>query len=123
MPTAGIRNMYTSGWNVNQNRCWYAIGSPPMAGLKNPETPSRSVYSMIRAAVNVGIATRIISDVIRVDQTNSGNFISGRSGCFIRRIVTTKLIAPRIEDKPTTLSPNIHISAAGPGALMVEYGG
>src|SRR5437867_7865378 len=120
MPTAGIRNMYTSGWNVNQNRCWYAMGSPPIAGLKKPETPSLSVYSMISAAAKVGIATSIMTDVTRVDQTNSDVFMSGRSGCFILRIVTTKLMAPKTEEMPAIFKPNIHISAAGPGALMIE---
>ena len=53
---------YTSGWNVNQNKCAYAIGSPPIAGLKNPVTPSLSVKSINNAAANVGIATRMIND-------------------------------------------------------------
>src|SRR6185503_1919168 len=123
MPIAGIANMYTSGWNVNQNRCWYAIGSPPIAGLKKPEMPNLSVYSIMRAAANVGIATRIMIEVTRVAHTKSGALMSGRSGCFIFNMVTMKLIEPRIEEIPSILSPKIHISAAGPGALMVEYGG
>jgi hypothetical protein len=95
--------MYTSGWKVNQNRCWYAIGSPPIAGLKNPVTPSLSVYSMISAAAKVGTATSIIMEVTNVAHTNSDVFISGRSGCFILRIVTMKLIAPRIDEMPVSL--------------------
>src|SRR5919108_733293 len=122
MPTAGIRNIYTSGWNVNQNRCWYAIGSPPMAGLKKPDIPSLSVYVMISADATVGIETIIINDVISVAHANSDIFISGKSGCFIFSIVTTKLIEPSIEEIPRIFIPKTHISAAGPGALIIEYG-
>ena len=99
------------------------MGSPPIAGLKKPDTPSLSVYSMISAAAKVGIATIIMIDVTSVDHTNSDVFMSGRSGCFILRMVTTKLIAPRTEEMPSIFSPKIHISAAGPGALIIEYGG
>lgn len=31
-PNAGIINIYTSGCPKNQNKCWYNIGSPPLAG-------------------------------------------------------------------------------------------
>src|SRR5919197_1711824 len=123
IPTAGIRNMYTSGWKVNQNRCWYAIGSPPIAGLKKPDTPSLSVYIMINAAAKVGIETIIINDVTSVAHANNDIFISGKSGCFILRIVTTKLIEPNIDERPRIFIPKIHISVAGPGALIIEYGG
>ena len=34
-----------------------------------------------------------------------------------------KLIEPKIEETPRILRPKIHISAAGPGALIVEYVG
>jgi len=94
-----------------------------MAGLKKPDTPNRSVYNMIRAAAKVGIDTRIISEVERMDQVKRDSFMSGRSGCFILRIVTMKLIDPKIEEIPRIFNPNIHISAAGPGARMIEYGG
>src|SRR5918993_1393015 len=120
IPTAGIRKMYTSGWNVNQKRCWYDSGSPPIAGLKKPETPSLSVYNIISAAAKVGIDMRIIRDVERMDQVKRGSFIIGRSGCFILKIVTTKLMAPRIDEIPKIFRPNIHISAAGPGARKIE---
>src|ERR1044071_3488765 len=78
---------------------------------------------MISAAAKVGIATRIMIEVTSVAQTKSGAFIIGRSGCFIFRIVTIKLIAPRTDEMPRILRPKIHISAAGPGARMIEYGG
>jgi hypothetical protein len=63
---------------------------------------------------------RIIRDVESMDHVKRGIFIKGRSGCFILKIVTTKLMAPRIDEIPKILSPNIHISAAGPGARKVE---
>ena len=123
IPIAGITNTYTSGWNVNQNKCAYAIGSPPIAGLKNPLTPSLSVSNIKSAAANVGIATRIINDEDKKDHANNGTCPIDMSGCLHLRIVTTKLIAPNTEDIPKIFNPNIHMSAAGPGALMIEYGG
>jgi hypothetical protein len=91
--------------------------------LKKPDTPSLSVYNIINAAENVGIDTIIIKEFIKVAQANSDIFIKGRSGCFIFRIVTIKFIEPRIEEIPRIFAPNTNISAAGPGALIIEYGG
>ena len=108
---------------MNQISCEYAIGSPPIAGLKNPDTPNLSVNNIKRAAANVGIATSTIRLELRNDQPINGTLLSGRSGCLHFRIVTTKLIEPRIEETPSIFNPNIHISAAGPGALIAEYGG
>ena len=119
-PIAGITKMYTSGWKVNQNKCWYAIGSPPIAGLKNPDAPNLSVSNINNAAAKVGTATRIINEEVRYDQAKSGILLSGKSGCLHFIIVTTKLIAPRMEDTPRIFKPKIHISAAGPGALITE---
>src|SRR6185295_18900517 len=88
MPTAGIKKMYTSGWNVNQNKCWYAIGSPPMAGLKKPDIPSLSVYSIINAAAKVGIATIVMNEVARMDHAKRDIFIIDMSGCLHLSMVT-----------------------------------
>jgi hypothetical protein len=74
----------------------------------------------MRAAVKVGIDMRSIRDVERMAHVKRGSFIIGRSGCFILKIVTTKLMAPRIDEIPKIFSPNIHISAAGPGARKIE---
>jgi len=38
-------------------------------------------------------------------------------------MVTIKLIDPKIDEIPKIFRPKIHISAAGPGALSIEYGG
>jgi hypothetical protein len=74
----------------------------------------------MRAAAKVGIDMRSIRDVERIDHVKRGIFINGRSGCFILKIVTTKLMAPRIDEIPKIFSPKINISAAGPGARKVE---
>src|SRR5919205_3182303 len=99
------------------------MGSPPIAGLKKPDIPNLSVYIIINADARVGIETIIIKDVISVAHANKDIFIIGKSGCFILKIVTTKLMEPSIEDIPNIFIPNTHISAAGPGALIIEYGG
>jgi len=75
---------------------------------------------MIRAAVKVGKDIRIMRDVERIAHVKRGSFIIGRSGCFILKIVTTKLMEPRIDEIPKIFSPKIHISAAGPGARIIE---
>ena len=120
IPIAGMTSTYTSGWKVNQNKCWYAIGSPPTPGLKNPVAPSLSVNSIKSAAANVGIAASTIIDDDKNDQPSSGTFPSDMSGCLHFIIVTTKLIELRIDETPNTFSPKIHISAAGAGALITE---
>ena len=91
--------------------------------MKNPDAPNLSVNNINSAAANVGTATRIINDDVRYDHANSGILLNGRSGCLHFIIVTTKLIEPSIDDTPKIFSPNIHMSAAGPGALTTEYVG
>ena len=108
---------------MNQNKWAYAIGSPPIAGLKNPVTPNLSVSSINNAAANVGIATRIIKEDDKNDQASNGTCPMDMSGCLHFRIVTMKFIAPNTDEIPRIFNPNIHMSAAGPGALMIEYGG
>ena len=65
----------------------------------------------------------IITDVAKNDQAKSGTWPIDMSGCLHLRIVITKLMAPSTDETPKIFSPNIHMSAAGPGALMIEYGG
>ena len=91
--------------------------------MKNPVTPNLSVNNISRAAANVGIATNTIRLELRNDHPSKGTLLRGKSGCLHFNIVTMKLIAPRIEETPRILRPNIHISAAGLGALIAEYGG
>jgi hypothetical protein len=120
IPIAGITSTYTSGWNVNQNRCEYAIGSPPTAGLKNPEAPNLSVSNIKSAAANVGIAASTIIEDDKNDHAKRGTLPSDKSGCLHFIIVTTKLTELRIDEIPSILSPKIHISAAGAGALITD---
>ena len=46
------------------------MGSPPIAGLKKPVTPSLSVSNINRAAAKVGIATNTIKDEDKNAQAN-----------------------------------------------------
>src|SRR5579875_135720 len=63
-----------------------------------------------------------MSETVSIDHANSGTRLSGRSGCLHLRTVTTKLIDDRIDDMPSIFIPKMNMSAAGPGALMIEYG-
>jgi hypothetical protein len=58
-----------------------------------------------------------------MDQAKRDIFIIDMSGCLHFSIVTIKLMEPSIDDIPKIFRPKIHISAAGPGALIIEYGG
>jgi hypothetical protein len=78
---------------------------------------------MIKDAANVGTATIVMKDIESIDHEKSDIFIIDKSGCLHFSIVTIKLIEPSIDEIPKIFSPKIHISAAGPGALIIEYGG
>ena len=65
----------------------------------------------------------MISDDDKNDQAKSGTCPNDISGCLHFIIVTTKLIAPKTDEIPRIFKPKIHMSAAGPGALIIEYGG
>jgi hypothetical protein len=58
-----------------------------------------------------------------IDHAKRDIFIIDMSGCLHFSIVTIKLIEPNIDDIPNIFRPKIHISAAGPGAFIIEYGG
>jgi hypothetical protein len=64
-----------------------------------------------------------MNDMESIDHAKSDIFIMDKSGCLHFSIVTIKLMEPSIDDIPNIFRPKIHISAAGPGALMIEYGG
>jgi hypothetical protein len=53
--------------------------------------------------------------VIRTNQTNRGTFDQSIPSIFILKIVTIKLIAPRIEEIPAMWRLKIPKSTAGPG--------
>jgi hypothetical protein len=75
---------------------------------------------MINAAAKVGIATRVINEIDNIDQANNDIFIIGKSGCLHFNMVTIKFIEPSTDDSPKIFNPNIHNSAAGPGARIIE---
>ena len=64
--------MYTSGWPNNQNRCWYSIGSPCIVALKKFVPKLRSRYTIISAAVTIGIANSVRNATTVIIQTNTG---------------------------------------------------
>jgi hypothetical protein len=81
------------------------------------------VYNIISEAAKVGIATRVIIETESIDHANRDILMIGRSGCLQFKIVTMKLIELKIEEIPKIFKPKIHMSAAGPGALIIAYGG
>ena len=64
-----------------------------------------------------------MNDMERIDHAKRDILIIDRSGCLHLNIVTIKLMEPNMDDIPNIFKPKIHISAAGPGARMIEYGG
>lgn len=113
-PNPGKIRMYTSGCPKNQNKCWYKIGSPPPTGSKNVVFRFRSVRSIVRAAANTGREKASKNDVISTDHTNKGVEIHIIPDIFILKIVTIKLIAPKIEEAPAMWSLRIPQSTATP---------
>jgi hypothetical protein len=75
---------------------------------------------MINAAAKVGMATSVINEIESMAQANNDIFIIGKSGCLHLSIVTIQFIEPNTEDRPKIFKPNIHNSAAGPGARIIE---
>ncbi len=70
--------------------------------------------SMISALVMTGVAISTSTLVTRSVQVSSGIRKRVIPGARILKIVTRKLIAPRIELVPTRMSPVIHRSCPGP---------
>jgi hypothetical protein len=55
---------------------------------------------MVKAAARTGRENANKKEVIRIDQTNKGTFDQSIPTVFMLKIVTIKLIAPKIEDTP-----------------------
>ena len=100
IPNPGRIKIYTSGCPKNQNRCWYKIGSPPPIGSKKEVLKFRSVNSIVNAAARTGSEKASKKEVISTDHANRGRFDHPIPNVFILKIVTMKLIAPRIDDTP-----------------------
>jgi len=60
----------------------------------------RSVSSLVIAPAKTGRESRSRKAVIRTDQTKRGSLCIKRPGARLLKIVTMKLIAPRIEAAP-----------------------
>ena len=60
----------------------------------------RSVNNIVKAAAKTGREKASRKEVMRTDQTNKGTFDQSIPTIFILKIVTIKLIAPKIEDTP-----------------------
>ena len=75
---------------------------------------------MISAPVSTGVDARIIIDVVRIDQTNSGMRVMVMPGVRMLRIVTMKLIAPssgRRADQHQAQNPQIRAGRLGEHAV------
>jgi hypothetical protein len=110
IPHAPRISMYTSGWPKNQNVFSQCATLPPCAGSKNVVPNRRSDRSMISPAVSTGAARTTRNDVDSVDQVKTGIRMNDMPGARNRRIVTMKLMAPRIDAVPTIISPRIQRS-------------
>ncbi len=102
--------------------------TPPRDGSKKTVPSWRSANTITSPAVSTGAARTTSSDVARMLQVKTGMRIIVMPGARIRRIVTMKLIPPRIEADPTRISPTIHRSCPVPscsdsGAIPRPPGG
>jgi len=66
------------------------------------------------APASTGSDRRSRTAVIRIDQTNRGSLCLNLPGARLLKIVTIKLIAPRIEAAPERWSEKIARSTEGP---------
>src|SRR3989304_7918638 len=81
--------------------------------VKNCVPKLRSVNSITSAPVKTGVDTRIINEVVSIDQPNSGMRVIVMPGVRMFKIVTMKLTAPSNDDGPINIRPRIHISVPG----------
>jgi len=69
---------------------------------------------MVKAAAKTGREKAKRKEVIRTDQTNKGTLDQDIPRVFMLKIVTIKLIAPKIEETPAMCKLKIPKSTAGP---------
>ena len=74
----------------------------------------RSVSSIVKAAARTGKEKAKRKEVIKTDHTNKGTLDQDIPTVFILKIVTIKLIAPKIEETPAMCKLRIPKSTAGP---------
>ena len=61
---------------------------------------TRLTVSIASAAARTGVPSTMMIEVEMIDQTNNGMRISLMPAARMLRMVTRKLMAPKIEDKP-----------------------
>jgi len=82
--------------------------------LKNTVLKLRSIKSIVIAPASTGRDNKSKNAVIRILHTNSGITYRGIPGERMLKMVTMKLMAPRIEDIPARCRLKIPKSTAGP---------
>lgn len=90
------------------------MGSPPPIGSKKVVLKLRSVKSIVKAAAKTGKEKAKRKEVIKTDQTKRGTLDQDIPKVFILKIVTIKLIAPKIDETPAMCNLRIPKSTAGP---------
>jgi len=106
----------------NQNRSWYKIGSPPPDGLKKELLKFLSVNNIVIPAANTGKDNNNKKAVIKTAHANKGIKFIFIPGTLILKIVTMKLIAPKIEDIPAKCKLNIAKSTDASEAIALNGG-
>lgn len=76
------------------------MGSPPPLELKNTVLKLRSIKSIVIAPARTGKDSSKRKAVIKMLHTNNGITYKGIPGARMLKMVTMKLIAPRMEDIP-----------------------
>ena len=118
----GRMRMYTSGCPNSQNRFWYSNGSPCSAALKKFVPKLRSRYTIISAAVTIGIANSVRNATTVIIQTKTGMRNSVIPGARMLRTVTMKLTAEVTEPMPSMISPMVQKSGPWPGRNPFDIG-
>jgi hypothetical protein len=105
---------------------WHAKMSVLYDAIATFSIPKSSFVLINSISSSIGLVSpEDVSDLdtsVRVFFTimTAGSRMVGRSGCFILRIATTKLMEERMADRSCSLAPKIHMLVAGPGALRIE---
>ena len=124
IPKAGNIKIYTSGWPKNQNKCWYNTGSPPPDGSKKVVLKFLSVNNIVIPPANTGNESNNKKEVTNTDHTNKGNLCIKVPGFLMFKMVTIKLIEPKIEEVPDKCKLKIAKSTEPPEcAWVLDNGG
>jgi len=83
----------------------------------------RSINNIVIAPAKTGKDNNNKTAVINTDQTNKGTLYIGKPFVRIFKIVTIKLIAPKIELAPAKCKLNIPKSTAAPECASIPLNG